>query len=209
MTTNQTIDGVLVSRELLRRVSNPYAPKGQELARAELRALLDAPASASDGVNWKAVANEQMGIIQALKSDNAKLADDRTRLSAELETLRPAYKSVLAQLDAAQPQGEHTAVGFLERMLKGSGDDRLEAWQGEMAMLLEHIAEQPAPVAVQSLEIVGRQCFPSEAMKAVQGYRKEPWVDGDAGQVPSIPGFYRVEPLVRLSDVLRLVAISR
>ena len=42
---------------------------------------------------------------------------------------------------AAQQQGEHTAVSFLERMLNGSGDDRLEAWQGEMAMLLEHLAE--------------------------------------------------------------------
>lgn len=45
----------------------------------------------------------------------------------------------------AQPQ--HTAVEFLERMLKGSGDDRLAAWHGEMAMLLEHVAEQPAPDA--------------------------------------------------------------
>ncbi|NWC92668.1 MULTISPECIES: hypothetical protein [unclassified Pseudomonas] len=47
MTTNQTIDGLPL--ELLRRVSDPYAPKGQELARAELRALLDAPAAQPQG----------------------------------------------------------------------------------------------------------------------------------------------------------------
>ena len=39
--SKQTIGGLPL--ELLRRVSDPYAPKGQELARAELRALLDAP----------------------------------------------------------------------------------------------------------------------------------------------------------------------
>ncbi|WP_455928820.1 hypothetical protein [Pseudomonas fluorescens] len=43
MTTNQTIDGV--PRELLLRVCDPYRPKGQDKARAELRALLDAPDS--------------------------------------------------------------------------------------------------------------------------------------------------------------------
>lgn len=69
--------------------------------------------------------------------------------------------------------------------------------------------EQPAPVALASLEIVGRQCFPSEAMKAVQGYRKEPWVDGEVDQLPSEPGFYRVEPLVRLSDVTAPVAVAK
>ncbi len=40
MTNNQTIDGV--PRELLLRVCDPYRPKGQDKARAELRALLDA-----------------------------------------------------------------------------------------------------------------------------------------------------------------------
>ena len=44
MTTDQTIDGVLVPRELLYRVSDLYRPHGQEKARAKLRALLDAPA---------------------------------------------------------------------------------------------------------------------------------------------------------------------
>lgn len=66
-------------------------------------------------------------------------------------------------------------------------------------------ASQPQGEPVASLEIVGRQCFPSEAMKAVQGYRKEPWVDGDVGQLPSELGFYRIEPLVRLSDVANVV----
>lgn len=44
MPTNQTIDGVLVPRELLYRVSDLYRPHGQEKTRAKLRALLDAPA---------------------------------------------------------------------------------------------------------------------------------------------------------------------
>lgn len=44
MPTNQTIDGVLAPRELLYRVSDPYRPHGQEIARPELLALLDAPA---------------------------------------------------------------------------------------------------------------------------------------------------------------------
>ncbi|WAT32222.1 hypothetical protein [Pseudomonas sp. GXZC] len=72
--------------------------------------------------------------------------------------------------------------------------------------LYRHQSERPEPIAVGSLEIVGRECFPSEAMKSTQGYRKEPWVDGEFSQVPSEPGFYRVEPLVRLSDVTRLIA---
>lgn len=49
-------------------------------------------------------------------------------------------------------------------------------------------------------EVVGRQCFPSEEMKVVPGYRKEAWVDGDLRMQASQPGFYRVEPLIRLSD---------
>lgn len=49
MTTNQTISGV--PRELLYRVSDPYRPNGQEKARAELRALLDAPAESCGACN--------------------------------------------------------------------------------------------------------------------------------------------------------------
>jgi hypothetical protein len=61
----------------------------------------------------------------------------------------------------------------------------------------------------EALEVVGRQCFPSEAMKAIHGYRKNPWVDGDVDQLPSEPGLYRIEPLVRLSDVIALISNNK
>lgn len=122
-----------------------------------------------DGVNWKAVANEQMGIIQALKVDNEKLAGDRSRLSAELETLRVSYKSVLAQLDAGQPQGEPVALtnaqqraadhkeqqAFNDWAFNKSGEAigrmdgnaaAMEAWHARAKL-----AEQPAQVAVTTI----------------------------------------------------------
>ena len=67
--TDQTIDGV--PRELLRRMAGlvpDYTCAQLDEDEAQLRALLDAPASKSDGVNWKVVADEQMVIIQKLKA---------------------------------------------------------------------------------------------------------------------------------------------
>lgn len=139
MTTNQTINGL--PRDLLERITAEPSDIDAQVMRQdaidELRALLDAPAVVSNGVDWKAVANEQMGIIQALKVDNEKLAGDRARLSTEVETLRPAYKSVLAQLDAAQPQ-EYLSLGAqLARAatyLISVMDAETEAWTESAAL---------------------------------------------------------------------------
>jgi hypothetical protein len=60
------------------------------------------------------------------------------------------------------------------------------------------VVQRTAPV---EFEIVGRECIPSSEMAAVPAYRKEPWVDGNILETPSIPGYYRIEPLIRLLDV--------
>lgn len=129
MTSNQTIDGVLVSRDLLEQ----FLAGGRQRDRESLRALLDTPAESVEG----------------LEADNAKLAADRSRLSDELETLRKAYKSVLVQLDAAQTQGESVAwliqwgsvipgfQGHREVVLKDPGEID--------AVVTPLYAEQPAP----------------------------------------------------------------
>lgn len=65
----------------------------------------------------------------------------------------------------------------------------------------------PAPIADPAhLEVVGRQCLPLGKMKAMPHYRQLPWVDGDIHQQPSELDLYDVEPLVRLSDVKKMVA---
>lgn len=121
---------------------------------------------------------------------------------------------------AARPQGDPVAHCLLRRNGSGEWVNDAKSWADgapsreimvdcekhpELYRVRLAYAEQPAPVAVEGLEIVGRQCFPSDAMKAVRGYRKEPWVDGDVGKLPSEPGFYRIELLVRLSDVANAV----
>lgn len=142
MTTNQTIDGV--PREQVERALDAIEQVGLQdkfidytfvrTVKQELRALLDAPAKPVEG----------------LEADNVKLAADRSKLSAELETLRKAYKSVLAQLDAAQPQGE-PVVWF-----DPSDMARLESGGLASIMVRAHknphfqeplYREQPAPVS--------------------------------------------------------------
>lgn len=59
--------------------------------------------------------------------------------------------------------------------------------------------EQPAALDGEP-QIVGRQCFPSEEMKATPNYRQGLWIDEYFDRSPSHPDFYRVEPLIRLSD---------
>jgi hypothetical protein len=147
MTNNQTIDGVLVSRELLENCASYMEGSASgkvQLWVRKLRALLDAPAPRAE---FKKI--EMAHIVNALDDvrgkpvltslqchDLARALNDRLLSPLQLLSLPAEYAS------AAKPQGEHTAVSFLERMLKGSGDDRLAAWQGEMAMLLEHVGAQ-------------------------------------------------------------------
>ena len=115
MTTNQTIDGV--PRDDLELVLlHGHSTHEPDQAWDRLRALLDGSDQCAH--EWESPA------LSSMPDYCAKCSIDRP---------------------AAQPQVEHTAVGFLERMLKGSGDDRLAAWQGEMAMVLDHIAENKPP----------------------------------------------------------------
>ena len=153
MSHNQTIDGV--SRKSLEQALKLAAvfDDGGDGADAEsargvvwiLRALLDAPAKPAEG----------------LEADNVKLAADRAALSAELETLRKAYRGVLAQLEAARPQGEPVAwanwkvgsksyvpyrtVGEARRCVEAS---EISATQNGPYRVVPLYAEQPAPVAV-------------------------------------------------------------
>ncbi|WP_274644242.1 hypothetical protein [Pseudomonas serbica] len=59
------------------------------------------------------------------------------------------------------------------------------------------VVERQGPVVFQ---IVGRECTPSAEMAAVKAYRKVPWVDDKIQEQPSTPGFYSIEPLIRLKD---------
>lgn len=82
---------------------------------------------------------------------------------------------------------------------------RLHGWtQPEQAAGSD---DAPAPIGdPDQLPIVGRQCFPQAAMRALPHYRQQPWVDGDIHQQPSEPDLYSAEPLVRLSDVKKMMA---
>lgn len=193
MTTNQTIDGVLVPRELLSYWAECLESAGFKDRPAEMRALLGAPEKPS--------------------------GDPAGSFEKHMQYMREniELKNRIAELEAAQPQGEPVAYrvvfsdGEKSRWEDGTpqAQDLYDVRDGVIRGIERAYSEQPVPVAVASLEIVGRQCFPSEAMKAVQGYRKEPWVDGEVDQLPSEPGFYRVEPLVRLSDVTAPVAVAK
>lgn len=158
--SKQTIDGV--SRETIRRIADhckfwidhPYLEAIADV-EVELRALLDAPAKSAEG----------------LEADNVKLAADRATLSAELETLRKSYRSVLAQLETAQYQGEpvatnreqfeawvlgleHPTYGWLDRHWLTRGDNP-ETYadpyvQGLWVASQSLYAEQPAPTAARN-----------------------------------------------------------
>ncbi|MEX2901362.1 hypothetical protein AB3967_08530 [Pseudomonas rhodesiae] len=184
MTTNQTIDGV--PRSTIQNAINElerHAGPGPSNRALELRALLDAPAnSAMEGIEaWQSgrdgmrqERDEALGKVEALKSDNAKLAADRAKLSAELETLRKAYKSVLGQLDAAQPQGEPVCYLVNDRF---GGKAYLE--EGSEALAVRRrlgftdeiplYAEQTAPVAVVMPE-----------RKSVNTHNSHDWDEGHA-----------------------------
>jgi hypothetical protein len=64
----------------------------------------------------------------------------------------------------------------------------------------ENAAQAVERAGADEFEVVGRECIPSAEMAAVPAYKKAPWVDGNILESPSTPGFYRIEPLIRLSD---------
>lgn len=134
MTTNQTIDGVLASRELLEVFAGPRnnTPEQMRKAMDELRALLDAPASDPDCIHCCGGGRDPFG----------------------------AVCGCAAPKPAAQPQGEPVALkeAYEEGFSDGSraGDDQYN-WEGfrdELAKAwpvsdaCKLYAEQPAPVAV-------------------------------------------------------------
>lgn len=128
--TNQTIDGV--PRDDLELVLlHGHSTHESDQAWDRLRALLEAPAKPAEG----------------LEADNVKLAADRTALSAELETLRKSYRSVLAQLEAAQPQGEPVAVMYADGSVLTKAECGI-AFEVCCKVETPLYAEQPAPVAV-------------------------------------------------------------
>lgn len=135
-------------------------------------------------------------------------------ITGDMNRLMVAYKNGEFSLESGSETVEAMSVASFDTV-ESHGHDADSYMSGYCAAIYEQAkpfvwlalqpkAEQPAPVAVASLEIVGRQCFPSETMKKIPNYRTEPWVDGDVHQSPSVPDLYRVEPLVRLSDVTRL-----
>lgn len=206
MITNQTIDGV--PRELLVRIE--YLMRGaggDHMCITELRALLDAspeengPCTECGGslYTWGCSCTPRWPMYK--KS---------ALLDAPAETVAGHHPACRAVDDYKPDECSHGCrpVAQGEPVAKVVLDQRNLA---TLELLVDFIpvgtylyAKQPAPVAVASLEIVGRQCFPSETMKKMHGYRTEPWVDGNIHESPSTPGLYTVEPLVRLSDVDRL-----
>ncbi|AZE65620.1 hypothetical protein [Pseudomonas synxantha] len=202
MSHNQTIDGV--PRELLVRLCNFHAAGWEDIEPEikELRALLDAKPVEVTGDDALALTVDHQQFIAGDHEDLIDNASDFQDRAYALGVARGIARG------AMQPQGEPVAwhcVGDIGTEHVTLSQDCANSWfsHGGRSLPLVY-AEHPAPVAVASLEIVGRQCFPSETMKKIPNYRTEPWVDGDVHQSPSVPGLYRVEPLVRLSDVTRL-----
>ena len=174
MTTNQTIDGV--PRELLYRVSDPYRPNGQERARAELRALLDAPEKSAGSL-----ISVKPDVLRALFAPNA----NAVQLRDAKDAARKAYEdwSIAGQNPAAQPQGDpvgsfdkhmqymHENIDLKKRIAEleaAQSNGKPVAWichgpegSGLVALQWSHLPtppglvrkiglclEQPAPVAV-------------------------------------------------------------
>ncbi|QLG93743.1 hypothetical protein HZF02_18075 [Pseudomonas yamanorum] len=176
MSDNQMISA---PRALLERIETWMPEHCQDLT--DLQALLAAPADVCVTPNGTACPGDGVGSCKRCPSAQPRnkrvvaqvfgytpgMGLVELRITGGIPSWLELGEEVTVMMDspAAQLQGEHTAVGFLERMLNGSGDDRLEAWQGEMAMLLEHIVEQPAPVAVvpeltsELRWILGQMCF--------------------------------------------------
>ncbi len=170
MTANQTIDGVLVSRELAKRLAVPMLRTSEYLldhrdALDELRALLDA-----DKVN-----NRQMGLMQFVeahpikptglsqgwnltrKHDGFVVGHQSVAYPPDGKAIeraeRDGYVWVPFLLPAAQPQGEPVAwVECSPAWLKAGGDcataPRLCIGRDGISHLHPARAEQPAPVAV-------------------------------------------------------------
>jgi hypothetical protein len=154
MTTNQTIDGVLVPRELLSYWAECLESAGFKDRPAEMRALLDAPAPPSVAV----------GHIEQRRSMGLAIGAPITNViwdlpHPELQHLPNGAKVYLHP--AAQPQGEPVAwanwkVGSKSYIPYRTVDEarrcvnasEISATQNGPYQVVPLYAEQPAPVAV-------------------------------------------------------------
>lgn len=141
MTTNQTIDGVLVPRETLQKWLDDIGPirhvtQYAALKRDELRALLDTFESQYDGMT-----------------------------SAQAQAVSDGIDGLLFGKPAAQPQGEPVAWQYRvsagpqtgwSLWHDGKGEEFKQSYQVETRPLY---AEQPAPVAVVLPERKARDGF--------------------------------------------------
>lgn len=150
MTTNQTIDGVTVPREMLQKWLDYIGPSRHvtqyaALRREELRALLEAPAPRTE---FKKI--EMAHVMSALEDvrgkpvltsnqchDLARALNDRLLSPLQLLSLPPEY------LAAAQPQGE--PVAWIVTDMNG---DSYFAYDKQTPNDKPLYTEQPAPVAV-------------------------------------------------------------
>lgn len=124
MTTNQTIDGVLVPRELIEWLVTPGNVMDLGGRREELRALLDAPAKPEPSC---------IGDLERFESDG----EDFVKVADVID--------MLGNLKAAQPQGAHLG----EIVEFGTGLKEVSWRKGKLPALGTKLyAEQPAPVAV-------------------------------------------------------------
>jgi hypothetical protein len=132
MTTNQTIDGVLVSRELLERIREKLSQTDYTWSvndpEEELRALLDKPAAP---VSPCAIADA----LESAQWPNTSIGN-KVLVAAAITELRKA----------AQPQGEPVAHLDLEKIQHGgmAYATKMRVNHRQSALY----AEQPAPVAV-------------------------------------------------------------
>lgn len=196
MTTNQTIDGVprRICHACVTLARNAYCPVCDDAPAAQHQGQPVAPwfyFVECDDPDYSGLFNHE--------SEAQTQANDHGGVVVKLWNVPPTWRPA-----TPSPAGFWKWLDTAYRDGSKGDDPRFTKYNMEVAYSAGMSAEQPAPVAVASLEIVGRQCFPSETMKKIPNYRTEPWVDGDVHQSPSVPDLYRVEPLVRLSDVTRL-----
>lgn len=195
MTTNQTIDGVPRLRELLEQLVDPVNHIGRVKARAELRALLDAPAPCAE---FKKV--EMAHVMNALEDvrgkpvltsnqchDLARAMNDRLLSPLQLLAMPAEY------LAAAQPQGDPA----------GSFDKHMQYMQ-ENIELKKRIAElesksQGEPVA---WRVTGRG-----GLTVTPQYPK--WAVGERGLTITPLYAEQPAPVAVVMDDNELIAIAR
>ena len=173
MTTNQTIDGVLVSRELLESFAAYVADSPNAIMRSRaalLRALLDAPAKPSKFV----------GAAQYWSENEQALRD-----VCRFEGLKGLVYQVVRDCDkpAAQPQGEPVALAvWYGSMPESNGKSNWTAIlyrKGDEGSLLGALSDG---ITIERSEYPDRVRYEADRVRYLIGeLEKEPWIlDYDA-----------------------------